>query len=143
MNLTYAQAWLLLGVAICAEVLGTTSMKASESFTKWEWTLTLVVSYIITFSSMTFALEKLDLGTSYAIWAGTGTAATAVVGALKFGEPFPKIKIVALFCVIVSVAFLKYVDQQIPDQPKPDGAVIAASHEPLLTDVETTSSPTT
>lgn len=76
----------LLAVAIALELVGTSSLKASEGFTKPLPTVLMVVSYGLTFWLMAIIVRQLPIGTVYAIWAGVGIAGTAAIGALFFRE---------------------------------------------------------
>lgn len=78
----------LLTFSIAFEVLGTTMMKLSEGFTHFGFGLATAVCYVLTFSVFTVALKRIPLGLAYGIWGGTGTAATALVGIIAWGDPF-------------------------------------------------------
>jgi small multidrug resistance pump len=75
-------AYLYLAIAIIAEVIGTTALKASESFTKPLPSLLVVVGYGVAFYFFSVCLESISVGVAYAMWAGLGivlvTAAAAV-----------------------------------------------------------------
>ena len=66
--------WFYLASAILFEVAGTTSMKLSYGFTRLLPSILLFVFYAISFVSLTFAVKKIDMSVSYAIWSGVGTA---------------------------------------------------------------------
>ena len=74
--------WVYLALAIVFEVGGTTSMKLSEGLTKPVFTALIFVLYGVSLVLFALALKKLDLGLSYAIWAGIGTAAPISGGVL-------------------------------------------------------------
>ena len=75
-------AYLYLAIAIIAEVIGTTALKASESFTKPLPSLLVVVGYGVAFYFFSVCLESISVGVAYAMWSGLGivlvTAAAAV-----------------------------------------------------------------
>ena len=75
-------AYLYLAIAIIAEVIGTTAMKATEGFTKPLPTLVLVLGYWVAFYFLTLCLKSMSVGVAYAMWSGLGivlvTAAAAV-----------------------------------------------------------------
>jgi len=98
--------WIYLGFAILFEVAGTTSMKLSEGFSKLVPSALMVVFYIISFALMALALKKLEVGMTYAIWAGLGTALIAVIGVLWFKEPMSALKAVSILLIIASVVGL-------------------------------------
>ena len=78
--------WLYLSLAIIFEVGGTTCMKLSEGLTKPLFAALIFVLYGVSFVMLALALKKIDLGLSYAIWAGIGTAAIALIGYVWFKE---------------------------------------------------------
>ncbi|MFF1922805.1 DMT family transporter [Streptomyces sp. NPDC058221] len=96
----------LLAAAIAAEVAGTTAMKYSEGFTRLWPSLITVVGYLLAFSLLAQTLKTLSMGTAYAIWAGTGTAAVAVIGMLFMGESGSLLKLAGIVLVIAGVVVL-------------------------------------
>ncbi|MBK3640635.1 MULTISPECIES: multidrug efflux SMR transporter [Streptomyces] len=98
--------YLLLGVAIAAEVGATTAMKFSEGFSRLMPSLVTVVGYVVSFVLLAQTLKTLSVGTAYAIWAGVGTAAIAVIGLLYFGEEMTVTKAAGMALIIVGVVVL-------------------------------------
>lgn len=80
-------AYGLLAAAIAAEVAGTTAMKYSDGFTRLWPSIGTAVGYLIAFTLLAQTLKTLSVGTAYAIWAGVGTAAVALIGILFLGSP--------------------------------------------------------
>lgn len=95
--------WLILVTAIALEVAGTVSMKLSDGFTKVTPTIFLFVFYFASFTFLTLALKKIDIGIAYAIWAGAGTALITIVGILYFKESFSILKAFSIFLIIAGV----------------------------------------
>ncbi|MFF3455967.1 DMT family transporter [Streptomyces sp. NPDC002730] len=96
----------LLAAAIAAEVAGTTAMKYSDGFTRLWPSLLTVVGYLLAFSLLARTLKTLSVGTAYAIWAGVGTAAIAVIGMVFLGESTSLVKIAGIALVIAGVVVL-------------------------------------
>ncbi len=80
------QTYLLLFVAIVAEVVATSALKASENFTRLLPSLIVVIGYGAAFTCLSLTLRTLPLGVAYAIWSGVGTALVAVVGWLVYKQ---------------------------------------------------------
>ena len=95
--------WALLIAAIVLEVAGTTNMKLSEGFTRTLPSVLIFVFYGLSFTAFTFALKKLDLSLSYAIWAGAGTALIAAIGIIWFKEPVNRLKIGSVLLIIAGI----------------------------------------
>ena len=98
--------WLYLSLAIAFEVGGTTCMKLSEGLTKPIFAALIFILYGVSFVMLALALKKIDLGISYAIWAGIGTAAIALIGYIWFKEPMGPLKIGSIILIIVGVVGL-------------------------------------
>ncbi|MFI5758740.1 DMT family transporter [Streptomyces sp. NPDC051569] len=96
----------LLAAAIAAEVAGTTAMKYSEGFTRLWPSLLTVGGYLIAFTLLAQTLKTLSVGTAYAIWAGVGTAAIAVIGMLFLNESTNMVKLAGIALVIAGVVVL-------------------------------------
>lgn len=79
-------AYLYLAIAIIAEVLATTALKASEQFTKPLPTLVVVAGYGVAFYMLTLVLRTMPVGIAYAIWAGVGVLLVALAGAVIYRE---------------------------------------------------------
>jgi len=99
-------SWILLVGAICMEVCGTTCMKLSEGFTRLVPSVLIFVFYALAFILMTYAIKKLDLSLTYAIWSGVGTFLIALIGLFWFKEPFTLLKAVSMALVIAGVVGL-------------------------------------
>ncbi len=98
--------WALLTAAIVLEVVGTTNMKLSEGFTRPLPSVLIFIFYGLSFTAFTFALKKLDLSLSYAIWAGAGTALIAAVGVIWFKEPVSALKVGSVLLIIAGIVGL-------------------------------------
>lgn len=96
----------LLAAAIAAEVAGTTAMKYSEGFTRLWPSLATVAGYLLAFTLLAQTLKTMQVGTAYAIWAGVGTAAVAVIGMLFLGETTSPAKLAGIALVIAGVVLL-------------------------------------
>jgi small multidrug resistance pump len=95
--------WLALSGAIVLEVAGTTSMKLSQGFSRPLPSILLFVFYGMSFTLMTFAVKKIDMSVSYAIWSGVGTALIALIGFGWFKEPMTTLKIVSIVLIVAGV----------------------------------------
>ena len=76
-------AYVYLAIAIIGEVVATSALKASESFSKPLPSLLVVVGFWVAFYCLSVCLESISVGVAYAIWSGVGvvlvTAAAAVL----------------------------------------------------------------
>ncbi|MGW7414209.1 DMT family transporter [Streptomyces sp. NPDC054863] len=98
--------YVLPAAAIAAEVAGTTAMKYSDGFSRLWPSLATVVGYLVAFGLLARALKSMPVGTAYAIWAGVGTAAVAVIGTVFLGESASAVKLAGIVLVIGGVVLL-------------------------------------
>ncbi len=96
-------AWVLLVLAIAAEVVGTLSLKASDGFSRLWPSVAVVVGYGSAFTLLAFALKTLDVGPAYALWAGLGTVGAAVGGWLVFSERMNLLTVSGIAIVVIGV----------------------------------------
>lgn len=77
--------WALLIAAIVIEVAATLSLRASQD--QPAWLAVVVVGYAAAFVLMALVLRQgIAVGVAYGIWGASGTALTAVLAALFFGD---------------------------------------------------------
>ena len=96
-------SWLYLASAIIFEVAGTTSMKLSSGFSRPLPSVLIFVFYALSFTSLTFALKKIDVSVAYAIWSGIGTVLIAIIGIYHFREPITLLKVTSIGLIILGV----------------------------------------
>lgn len=78
---------MLLFGAIVTEVTATLSLRASQDHAAW--LVVVVTGYVAAFALLTLVLRAgMPVGVAYGIWGALGTAATAVLAAVLFGDPF-------------------------------------------------------
>ncbi|NWN83101.1 MAG: multidrug efflux SMR transporter [Halomonas sp.] len=79
-------SYLYLALAIVAEVVATTALKASTGFTRLWPTVIVVVGYGLAFYLLALVLRSIPVGIAYALWAGLGIVLVTVAGILFYGE---------------------------------------------------------
>jgi small multidrug resistance pump len=99
--------WFYLTMAILLEVMGTTCMKLSEGFTRLIPSVLVFVLYGVCFALMILALKRIELGVTYAIWSGLGTALIALIGIVWFQESVSLLKIVSIGFIVLGVVGLR------------------------------------
>ncbi|WP_312339319.1 DMT family transporter [Anaerospora hongkongensis] len=99
-------AYVLLGIAIALEIIGTSTMKASAGFTKLVPSLLFVVIMGASFYSVSQALTEIPLGIAYAIWSGLGTALTALVAVVIWKETMNLYTVTGIVLIIAGVVLL-------------------------------------
>lgn len=105
-------AWVYLMAAIGLEVIGTVSLKFSNGFTDWRFSVLSLSVYGLSFWVLSLTLRVIPVSTAYAVWAGLGTAAVAIIGLVFFKEPMTALKGVFLLMIIGGVVGLKAISSE-------------------------------
>jgi small multidrug resistance pump len=105
----YMNPYVVLGTAILAEVIGTTSLKLSQGFSRPLPSLGVLVGYGAAFYFLSIALEDLPVGVVYGTWAALGIVAIAAIGVVAFDEPVDIAGIVGIGLIIAGVYCLNVV----------------------------------
>jgi small multidrug resistance pump len=101
-------SWVLLGMAICAEVTATVALKLSDGFTRLGPATVVLVGYTASFVLLSKILQRgLHLGVVYAIWAALGIAVIVIVDAVWFGNRLSLVQIAGLAFVVLGIAALQ------------------------------------
>ncbi len=98
-------AWLALVLAILMEVTATLSLKAAGAGNLLAGAV-VVVGYLGSFALLAVVLRSIEIGTTYAIWAGAGTALIAAIGMVALGEAVSALKVGSLALIVVGVVGL-------------------------------------
>lgn len=104
---TALRTWGLLVGAILTEVTATVSLRASQDHRLW---LVLVIAgYGSSFALLTRVLRAgMPVGVAYGIWGALGTAITAVVAAVLFGDPFTRAVVLGIGLIIAGVLLVQF-----------------------------------
>ncbi|MGE4295277.1 MAG: SMR family transporter [Campylobacterales bacterium] len=98
--------WLFLSVAIIAEVVATSSLKASEGFTKLWPSLIVLLGYAIAFYFLSLTLKAIPVGIAYAVWAGLGIVLISLAGWLIFGQKLDLASILGMALIVTGVVVI-------------------------------------
>lgn len=98
--------YLLLGLAIVFEVIGTGFMQKSEGFTKLIPSVITCVSYVVCFFLFSQSLKYFPLGLAYAIWAGLGIVLTALVSIAIFKQRLDLPAVIGIVFIVVGVVIM-------------------------------------
>ncbi len=77
--------WYLV-IAIIAEVIATSALKASAEFTKLVPSIIVITGYGVAFYFLALVLKTIPVGIAYAIWSGMGIVLIAIVAAIIFKQ---------------------------------------------------------
>ncbi|MCU4677486.1 SMR family transporter [Catenovulum sp. 2E275] len=98
--------YIYLAIAIVAEVIATSALKASDGFEKTIPTILVVAGYGIAFYCLAVVLKTIPVGIAYAIWSGLGIVLVTLVGLFYFGQKLDLAAVLGLLLIIAGVAVI-------------------------------------
>ena len=99
-------AWLLLALAILAEVIGTSALKASAGFSRLWPSVVVTLGYAAAFYCLSLALKHIPVGVAYAVWSGAGTVLIALIGVLAFRQKIDAVGMLGIALIVAGVLVL-------------------------------------
>lgn len=103
--------YLYLSIAILAEVIGTSALKASDGFTRPRASIVAALGYGIAFYFLALSLQGLNLGVAYAIWSGAGVALITLVGWRVFGQRLDRYALAGIALIVAGVLVLQWASE--------------------------------
>ncbi|OEC87384.1 DMT family transporter [Acinetobacter sp. YK3] len=98
--------WIILFIAIIAEVIATSALKSSEGFTKPLASIVVVLGYVIAFYCLSLTLKTIPVGIAYAIWSGVGIVLITTVAWFVFDQKLDIWGIVGIALIMSGVLIL-------------------------------------
>lgn len=99
--------YLYLGIAIVAEVIATSALKASEGFTRTGPSLIVAIGYGISFYFLSLVLKTVPMGVAYALWSGVGIVLIAAIGWLLMKQPLDTPALLGISLIVAGVAVIQ------------------------------------
>lgn len=103
--------YLYLAIAIAAEVIATTSMKAIDGFNKPLPLLLVVGGYAIAFWMLTLVVRTIPVGVAYAIWAGLGIVLVSVAAMFIYQQKLDLPAILGMGLIVSGVVVIQLFSQ--------------------------------
>ncbi|AKM41173.1 multidrug transporter [Burkholderia contaminans FFH2055] len=97
-------AW--LAIAIVAEVIGTSALRAADGFTRLWPSLLVVAGYGIAFYCLSITLRTMPVGIIYAVWSGAGIVLITLVAMLLYRQVPDLPAVIGLGLIIAGVVVL-------------------------------------
>jgi small multidrug resistance pump len=79
-------AYLSLAIAIVAEVVATSALRASTGFTVLVPSAIAIVGYVVAFYFLSLTLRTMPVGIAYALWSGVGIVLISFAGWLIYKQ---------------------------------------------------------
>ena len=99
-------SYLALGIAIIGEVIGTTALKSSDSFTKLVPSIITIIGYGIALYFLTVTMETIPTGVAYAIWSGMGIVLITIASYFIHGQKIDLMGMAGMALIIAGVVVL-------------------------------------
>lgn len=96
-------SWAFLLVAIVAEVIATSALKASNGFTRLWPSLLVLAGYSLSFYSLSITLRTIPVGVVYAIWSGLGIILITTVARVLFHQKLDAAALAGMALIIAGV----------------------------------------
>ncbi|MBM95182.1 MAG: QacE family quaternary ammonium compound efflux SMR transporter [Oceanospirillaceae bacterium] len=98
--------YIYLAIAIVAEVIATSAVKASDGFTKLVPSVIVVAGLALAFYCLSLVFKTIPMGIAYAIWSGLGIVLISVVGFFKFGQSIDVPGMIGMLLIIAGVVVI-------------------------------------
>lgn len=99
-------AYALLGIAIIAEVIATSALKASSGFTRLGPSLVVIVGYACAFYFLALVMRTIPVGIAYAIWSGVGIVLIVGASAVLYQQVPDWPALLGMALIVIGVAII-------------------------------------
>ena len=103
--------YLYLAIAIAAEVVATTSMKAIDGLNKPLPLLLVVGGYGIAFWMLTLVVRTIPVGIAYAIWAGLGIVLVSIAALFLYQQKLDLPAVLGMGLIVSGVVVIQLFSQ--------------------------------
>jgi len=103
-----------LAIAILAEVVGTSALKASDGFRVVVPSVVVVAAYAISFYFLSLALRTIPIGLAYAIWSGVGIVLISLIGWLAYRQTLDLPAVAGIVLIVAGVAVINLFSKSMP-----------------------------
>lgn len=100
-------AYYLLAIAICAEVIATTSMKAVKGLSTPLPLVLVVTGYAIAFWMLILVMRTIPVGITYAIWSGLGIVLVSVAAFFIYGQKLDLPALLGMAMIVLGVVVIQ------------------------------------
>ena len=99
--------WIYLGIAIIAEVIGSSALPAAQGFRNPLPTAVVLAGYVTAFYFLSRTLETIPLGVSYALWSGVGIVLISLRGWIFYRQTLSLLEMFGIALIIIGAVILK------------------------------------
>ncbi|ODT68119.1 MAG: hypothetical protein ABS75_21710 [Pelagibacterium sp. SCN 63-23] len=95
--------YVFLAIAIAAEVVATSALKASEGFSRLLPSIAVIIGYGVAFYCLSLTLRSIPVGITYAIWSGAGIVLVSLIGWALYGQKLDPWALVGIGLILAGV----------------------------------------
>ena len=99
--------YLYLAIAITAEVVATTAIKALDGLSKPVPLLLVVLGYGLSFWMLSLVVKSIPVGIAYAMWAGLGIVLVSVAAAVLYQQRLDLPAMLGMGLIVSGVAVIQ------------------------------------
>lgn len=99
--------YVYLAIAIAAEVVATTSMKAIDGLSKPLPLFLVIAGYALAFWMLTLVVRSIPVGIAYAIWAGMGIVLVSIAAAYLYGQKLDLPAMLGMALIVAGVVVIQ------------------------------------
>jgi small multidrug resistance pump len=100
--------YMALALAITAEVIATSALKTTDSFTRPLPSVLVVVAYAVAFYFLSVAVKVIPVGVAYGIWSGLGIVLVSVIAFFLHKQSLSLYQITGLMFIVLGVALVNF-----------------------------------
>lgn len=100
-------AYVLLAIAICAEVVATVSMKAVKGLSTPVPLGLVIAGYATAFWMLTLVVRSIPVGVAYAVWAGMGIVLVSIAAYYIYGQKLDLPALLGMGLIVVGVVVIQ------------------------------------
>jgi small multidrug resistance pump len=108
------KTYVILALAIVAEVIATTALARSESFTKLWPTVITILGYTVAFWLLSYPLRVLPTGVVYALWSGMGIVLISAVAWIWYRQALDLPALIGLGLILAGVLVVNLFSKSMP-----------------------------
>ncbi|CZF82753.1 Multidrug transporter EmrE [Grimontia celer] len=104
--ITTLPPFVTLSVAILFEIVATSMMPKTQSFTQPIATTSVLVCYAISFYLLSITVKSMPLGIAYAIWSAAGILLVSLVAWMFYGQQLDLPAVIGMSLIVAGVVII-------------------------------------
>ena len=106
--------WFFLAIAIVAEVIATTALRATDGFRHFMPSLIVVAGYTTSFYFLSLTLRTIPMGVTYAIWSGVGIILISMTGYIVYNQILDTAAWIGIGLILAGVVVMQLFSKSVP-----------------------------